>query len=219
MDITFIIKGVAIGILVSIPVGPVAVLAIQRSLNKGFKSGFITGIGAASADIVYAVIAGFSITFISDFLIENQTYIRIIGGLFLILIGYRIFISNPAKQIRKLRTKGNNYYKDFFTSFLVTVSNPLTILAFGAIFASFNMVDKESGTFSVFILIITVFSGAAFWWIALTAITTIFKNKIRLRNLLWINRITGVLIVLFAVLLIISAFIPETSDLGTQFQK
>ncbi len=215
MDISFIIQGITIGILVSVPVGPVAVLAIQRSLNKGFKSGFITGIGAASADIIYAVIAGFGITFISDFLIDNQIYIRIVGGLFLIFIGFKIFSSNPAKQIRKHRTKGNNYFKDFLTSFFVTVSNPLTILAFGAIFASFNMVDKESGFISIFVLIITVFSGALLWWVALTAITTIFKNKIRLRNILWINRITGMLIILFAILLIISAFIPQTSDIGT----
>lgn len=218
MDITFIIKGIAIGILVSVPVGPVAVLAIQRSLNKGFKSGFITGIGAASADIIYAIIAGFSITFISDFLIENQTYIRIIGGVFLVFIGYKIFTSNPAKQIRKHKTKGHNYYKDFLTSFFVTVSNPLTIIAFGAIFASFHMVNDKSASFSVIILIITVFSGALLWWVSLISIVTIFKNKIRLRNLLWINRITGLLIILFATLLIISSFIPEAAEIGTNLK-
>lgn len=215
MDILFIIKGIVIGISVSAPLGPIGVLCIQRTLNKGFKSGLISGVGAASADIIYAIIAGFSITFISDFLIENQNYIRIIGGMFLIFIGAKIFTSNPAKQIRRLRTKGNNYYKDFITSFFVTVSNPITILAFGAIFASFNMVEKGSGTFPVIILVVTVFSGAILWWLSLISIVTIFKSRIRLRNLLWINRITGVLIIIFALFVIISVFIPEASEVGT----
>jgi threonine/homoserine/homoserine lactone efflux protein len=219
LDLLFIIKGIIIGISVSVPLGPIGVLVIQRSLNKGFKSGFITGIGAASADIVYAVIAGFSITFISDFLIQNQTYIRIIGGGFLILIGYRIFISNPAKQIRRLRTKGNNYFKDFLTSFAVTVSNPLTILTFGAIFAGFNLLGNGDGNFKVSLLIFSVFGGAVLWWMILISIVRIFKKRIRLRNLLWINRITGILIILFAIFLIITAFIPETTEFGTHLTE
>ena len=135
--------------------------------------------------------------------------------MFLIFIGAKIFTSNPAKQIRKLRTKGNNYYKDYITSFLVTVSNPITILAFGAIFASFNMVEKGSGTFPIIILVVTVFSGAILWWLSLISIVTIFKSRIRLRNLLWINRVTGVLIIIFALFVIISVFIPKATEIGT----
>ena len=214
MDLIFIIKGILIGVSVSAPLGPIGVLCIQRTLNKGFKSGLVSGVGAASADIIYAVIAGFSITFISDFLIDNQNYFRVIGGMFLIFIGAKIFTSNPAKQIRKLRTRGNNYYKDFLTSFLVTVSNPITILAFGAIFASFNMVDKETGSFPIVILILTVFSGAIIWWLSLISIITIFKHRIRLRNLLWINRVTGILIIIFALLVIASVFIPAANEVA-----
>ena len=211
MDLLFIIKGLLIGISVSAPLGPIGVLCIQRTLNKGFKSGFVSGAGAASADIIYAVIAGFSITYISDFLIEYQTYIRVIGGAFLILVGIRIAVSNPAKQIRKLRIKGNNFYKDFITSFFITISNPITILAFGAFFAAFNMISKTDGNFPIIIMIITVFSGSLMWWLSLIGIVTVFKKRIRLRNLLWINRITGTLIVLFAIFVIISAFLPENS--------
>jgi len=214
LDLIFIIKGILIGVSVSAPLGPIGVLCIQRTLNKGFKSGLVSGVGAASADIIYAVIAGFSITFISDFLIDNQNYFRVIGGMFLIFIGAKIFTSNPAKQIRKLRTRGNNYYKDFLTSFLVTVSNPITILAFGAIFASFNMVDKETGSFPIVILILTVFSGAIIWWLSLISIITIFKHRIRLRNLLWINRVTGILIIIFALLVIASVFIPAANEVA-----
>ncbi len=219
MDLLFVIKGLLIGISVSAPLGPIGVLCIQRTLNKGFKSGFVSGSGAASADIIYAIIAGFSITFISDFLIENQTYIRIIGGAFLILVGIRISISNPAKQIRKLRVKGNNYYKDYITSFLITVSNPITILAFGAFFTAFNMIDKAVSNFHIFIMIIAVFTGSLIWWLSLIGLVTIFKKRIRLRNLLWINRITGILIVLFALFVIISAFLPQDSVIQQDINK
>ncbi len=219
MNLLFIIKGLLIGISVSAPLGPIGVLCIQRTLNKGFKSGFVSGAGAASADIIYAIIAGFSITYISDFLIEYQTYIRIIGGAFLILVGIRISISNPAKQIRKLRVKGNNYYKDYITSFLITVSNPITILAFGAFFTAFDMIDKNVNNFDITIMIIAVFSGSLIWWISLISIVTIFKTRIRLRNLLWINRITGILIVLFAAFVIISAFLPKDSIIQKDINK
>jgi len=219
LDLLFIIKGLLIGISVSAPLGPIGVLCIQRTLNKGFKSGLVSGIGAASADIIYAIIAGFSITYISDFLIEYQTYIRIIGGTFLILVGVRIALSNPAKQIRKLRIKGNNFYKDYITSFLITVSNPITILAFGAFFAAFNMISKNGGDFPIVIMIITVFSGSLLWWLSLIGIVTIFKKRIRLRNLLWINRITGILIVLFAIFVIVSAFLPKDSVLQKDLNK
>lgn len=208
MDALFIIKALLIGISVSAPLGPIAVLSIQRTLNKGFKSGFISGIGAASADIIYAIIVGFSITFISDFLTKYQEYFRIIGGMFLIYIGFKIFSSNPGKQVRKLRLKGNNYYKDFITAFFLTISNPLTILAFGAFFTGLGMVDKAGGQFPIVVMIVSVFSGALLWWLGLISIVTIFKKRIRLRNLLWINRITGSLIVVFALYLIVSVFIP-----------
>ncbi len=213
LDALFVIKGIFIGISVSAPLGPIAVLAIQRTLNKGFKSGLVSGTGAASADIIYAIIVGFSITFISDFLTRYQEYFRIIGGMFLIFIGLRIFSSNPGKQIRRLKLKGNNYYKDFITSFFLTISNPLTILAFGAFFTGLGMVDKTGGSFPVVVMIVSVFSGALAWWIGLISIITIFKRRIRLRSLLWINRITGTFIVLFALYLILTVFIPEISAL------
>ena len=212
MDILFIIQGLAIGIAVSVPLGPIGVLVIQRTINKGFISGLVTGTGASAADIVYAIIAGFSITLIKDFLINNQMPIRIIGGLFLVFVGVKITFANPAKQIRKFRNKGNRYFSDFLTSFLVTISNPITILAFGAIFASFQIITNDTGKFDIAVLIMLIFIGALIWWIILIAIISIFRKKIRLRNLLWINRITGFLIVLFAIFVIISAFLPETND-------
>lgn len=198
--------------VVSIPVGPVAVLCIQRTLNKGFGSGFTSSAGAAFADVLYAAIAGFSITFIANLLNEYQSHIRIVGGLFLIFVGVRIFLSNPATQMRKYRQQGNNYFKDFFTSFLITISNPITVVAFGIIFANFDMIKDNSTSLSISVLILSVFSGALVWWLSLVGIISVFKKRIRLRNILWINRITGVFIVLFALYIIISVFIPEATE-------
>jgi threonine/homoserine/homoserine lactone efflux protein len=209
LDHIFIITAFGIGVAVSAPLGPIGVLCIQRTMNKGFISGLVSGFGAAIADVVYAVIAGFGISMIKDFLIEYQMPIRIAGSLFLAYVGYRIFMANPAKEVRKLRNEGQNYYKDFATSFLVTISNPITIIAFGAIFAGFDMVDNTSGFFSILVLIVLVFAGALSWWLALISVVSLFRKRIRLRNLLWINRVTGVLIILFALYIILSTFIPE----------
>jgi threonine/homoserine/homoserine lactone efflux protein len=181
---------------------------MQKTINKGFSSGFVAGAGAAAADIIYAVVAGFSLTFISDFLIDNQLYIRIIGGIFLAVLGIKIFITNPVKQIRKHQAEGKRYFTDFFTSFAVTISNPITILAFGTIFAGFKMVDTNSGVLHVSVLIATVFTGALLWWGGLVSLVSLFKNKIRLRNLWWINKITGLLIIVFALVVALSVFFP-----------
>ena len=217
MDIIFIIKGLLIGVIVSAPVGPIAALVIQRSLNKGFWSGLATGFGAAFADVIYAIIAGFSISFIADFLFENQTYIRFIGGLFLIAIGIRLFFANPAKQIRKIRNQGNNYYKDFISSFIVTISNPITIIAFGYAFSEVNLFEQGNSFLPISILILAVVSGAILWWLLLAGIVTVFKENIRLRSLVWINKITGILLIIFALYLVISVFVPETSNLTDKF--
>ncbi len=205
----FIFKGILIGLLVSIPVGPVAVLCIQRTMNKGALSGFITGAGAAFADIVYSIIAGFSITLIKDFLTDNQAIIRIVASIFLLFIAYRIFFSNPAKQLRKLRREGNKFFSDFATSFLLTVSNPLTIGAFGLLYSEFDMVDSSTSSIEVIVMVVSVVAGALLWWLSLVGIVSIFKKRISLRNLVTVNKVTSVLIVGFALFVLITVLFPS----------
>ncbi len=208
MDFLFIITALGIGIGVSVPLGPIGILCIQRTMNKGFLSGFISGIGAAFADTLYAIIAAFGISMIKDFLIENQTIIRTVGSLFLVFVGYKIFNSNPAKDLRKLRNEGQNYIKDFITSFLITISNPITIVAFGAIFAGFDLVGENVNFFHALALIIMVFIGAVTWWLVLISSVSIFRKRIRLRFLLWTNKITGTIIVIFALYILLTSFFP-----------
>ncbi len=204
MILEYIIKGMIVGIAVTAPVGPLGILCIQRTINRGLLSGLITGVAAAFADIMYAIIAGFGVSVIADFLEANQLIIRIIGGLIVAFLGIRIYMSNPAKQFRRQKTQKRTYISDFISGFLITITNPIVIVVFGAVFASFGLDKAESGK-SVIITIIGVFAGALGWWISLTVLVNIFRNKINLRKLWWINKITGVFVAVFGLGIIISA--------------
>lgn len=203
MEYILFIKGIIVGISTSAPLGPLGILCIQRTINKGIFSGFITGIGAAFADIIYASIAGFGISIIADFHREYQIFIRIIGGVILLIVGIMIFRSNPIKQIRQQNTQ--NYFGYFISSLFITITNPITIVVFGAVFASLGL-DEVSTMNPIIITLIGIFSGALLWWLSLTITVNIFRNKIRLRNLWWINKITGILVSLFGLAVFLSLF-------------
>lgn len=207
MEFDLIIKGIIFGFAVAAPVGPIAVLCMQKTLNKGFISGIVSGLGSAFSDLFYAIIAGFSLTFISDFLVHNQFSIRIGGGIILIFMGLKIAFTDTGKQVRKHRREGNKLFTDFVTTFFLTITNPSTIIAFIAIFSGTQVIHPDSSNLSISILVFSVFLGAVIWYFILVGIIYFFKKKIRLKHLWWINKITGVLIVLFAFFVIASVFI------------
>ena len=198
-----------IGFSASVPLGPIGVLCIQRTLNKGRLSGFISGMGAAFSDTIYAVIAGFSLSFIVTFIEQQLLYIQIFGAILLILLGINIFYSNPAVQLRKQRKGQGNLFQDFFSTFLITISNPLAIFLFLAFFASFGAVRPGDHPSNQFTLIGGVLIGASFWWFILSSIISLFRSKINLRRLWWLNKITGAAIV---ILVIIAFVISMFSD-------
>jgi threonine/homoserine/homoserine lactone efflux protein len=208
----FLVNGLGFGVMVSAPLGPLGVLCIQRTINKGFLSGFISGFGAALADIIYASIAGFGISIIADFLEAQQLIIRALGGIILIILGYMIFMSNPINQLRRHKTKKSSYLGDFISSFFITITNPLTVVVFGVAFTSVGLNEGHSLQ-SVILILAGVFFGALFWWMGLTFLVNVFRSKIRLRNLWWINKITGVLVAIFGFVVFISIFFGKTSEL------
>ncbi len=191
--------------MVSAPLGPMGVLCIQRTINKGMLSGVISGLGAIAADIIYASVAGFGITFIVNFLDANQLIIRSLGGVVLIIFGIAVFRSNPVKQIRRQRTRKTSYFSDFMSSFLVTVTNPITVVVFGLAFASVGL-NKNPSAQSVTFMLFAVFCGALVWWVGLSSFVNIFRKRIRLRNLWWINKISGVIVSIFGIAVFISIF-------------
>jgi len=199
-----------VGVAVTAPLGPLGILCIQRTINRGMLSGLITGVASAFADIMYAIIAGFGVSVIAEFLEANQLVIRIIGGIIVTFLGVRIYMSNPAKQFRRQKTQKRTYISDFISGFLITITNPIVIVVFGAVFASLGLDKIESGK-SVIITIIGVFTGAIAWWVSLTVLVNIFRDGINLRKLWWINKITGAAVVVFGIGIIISAlFIKKT---------
>ncbi len=207
MELQFLIKGFIVGLVVSTPIGPMGVLCVQRTLNKGKSSGFSSGMGIATADAIFALSAGLGISFIIHFLSEQQLVIKMIGGLVIAFIGLKIFIANPVKQLKKHRREGKNLFEDFISILFMALSNPLTIFLYIAIFAGLNLQDVSTGYSSALLVVAGVFVGASISWFAISTVVNYLRSKIRLRRLMWINRIAGITIILFGVFAICSLFV------------
>ncbi len=191
-----LVKGVAIGIAVSAPMGPIGVLCVQKTVNKGRKIGFLSGLGAAAADSVYAIIAAFGLGFMQKFFTDNQFVLQVVGVVVLMFLGLKIFFTNPVTQIRKqAKRKYPGIFEDFISVFFLTLSNPLTILFFGASIAALGIFDAEHTIISQLVIVAGVFIGAAIWWFSITSIVNLFRHKFRLKQLWWMNKISGGIIV------------------------
>ncbi len=195
-----IIDGIIIGISASIPLGPIGVLVVQRTLNKGHLSGFVSGLGAAMSDTIYAIIAGFSLSFIVGFIETQLLWIQIFGAIILISLGLKIYNTNPAIQLRKQKKKSTSLIQDFFSTFALTVANPLAVFLFMAFFAGFRVVGSKNTSIEHLLLISGVLIGAASWWLILSSLVNMFRSKINLRRLFWINKIAGSTIIVLVVI-------------------
>lgn len=202
------LNGIIIGLLVSIPLGPIGVLIIQRTMNKGRISGLASGLGAAFSDMIYAIIAGFSISYIIDFVKEQQSWIQLVGSLVMFGFGYFTFRSNPAVELRKAQrqSRSGTFFQDMVTSFGLTVSNPLLIFIFIGVFAGFKVM-KGQGILEPLIVIPGIFFGALLWWLSLTFIVSLFRKKINLRGLWRLNKITGIIIMALSLVSLIYAIL------------
>jgi threonine/homoserine/homoserine lactone efflux protein len=203
MFLTLIAKGILIGLLVSIPLGPIGVLVIQRTVNKSRAAGLLSGMGAALSDTVYAIIAGFSLTFIIDFIQEHEMLFQVLGAVVVLGLGIHIFFKNPVTDLRRNRIRGNTHFQDILSSFLVTFSNPLTVFVFLAVFTSSGVAISLEQPYHAFCAILGIFTGAFLWWFSLSGIVSLFRHKINLRILWWINKTAGIIIVLFVLITVI----------------
>jgi threonine/homoserine/homoserine lactone efflux protein len=197
MDIGFFLRGLVIGFSIAAPVGPIGVLCIRRTLAEGRTSGFVSGLGAATADGLYGCVAGFGLTFLSNLLIQQQTWIRLIGGLFLCALGLKTFFASPAQEEASARVKG--LAAAYASTFVLTLTNPMTILAFAAIFAGLGVGSTEGNYLAAGILVAGVFAGSAIWWLFLSGAVGLFKRSISLAGMRWINRISGLIISAFGI--------------------
>lgn len=197
MSIAFLLKGLVIGFSIAAPVGPIGVLCIKRTLTNGRMSGLVSGLGAATADALYGSIAGFGLTLISAFLLDQKTWIRLVGGAFLCYLGLKTFISKPAEQ--DVRAHGGNLISAYLSTFVLTLTNPLTILSFAAIFAGLGLGATDGDFASAGILVSGVFLGSAAWWLLLSGGVSLLRQRFDQQVMAWVNRASGVIILGFGV--------------------
>lgn len=202
MHIVFFLRGLIIGLSIAAPVGPIGVLCIRRTLTEGRISGLISGLGAATADALYGSIAAFGLTFISNILITQQGWIRLIGGVFLCFLGLKTFLSPPARQAGHV--KGHGLVGAYVSTFFLTLTNPMTILSFAAIFAGLGVGSETANYLFAGILVLGVFIGSALWWLILSNGVSLMGKKIESRRLRWVNRISGIIITVFGILALLS---------------
>lgn len=196
MAASFLLKGMVIGISIAAPVGPIGVLCIRRSLAHGMRSGLATGLGAASADALYGCIAGFGLTAVAQFLVAWRVWLGLVGGVFLCYLGMRTFVSQPAAQAAASR--GGGLGSAYFSTLLLTLTNPMTILSFVAVFAGFGL-GASPNYLSAVLLVTGVLLGSALWWLLLSGGVALWRASINLRWMRAINRFSGALILAFGV--------------------
>lgn len=196
-----LLKGFIVGLFASVPLGPIGVLCIQRTLSKGRSSGFITGLGAAVSDTIFAAIALLSISYVQQLLSDYRYLVMIAGGVIVGIFGIRLFMTNPVKQIRRPKYGSRHYWQDFFSTVLMTLSNPGAFFLMLGLFAfiGISRVEAEPPE-RIAITLAGVFAGAVLWWYILSASINLFRNKLRLRQLIMINRVAGVIIMVLGLI-------------------
>lgn len=192
-------RGFLIGISIAAPVGPIGVLCIRRTLAEGKLKGFLSGLGAASADMIYGAIAAFGITVITNILVKNEFWLQIIGGCFLLYLGIKTFREKPADHSAQVKQSG--FLGAYLSTFFLTITNPITILSFAAIFAGTMFTGKTS---SPIILVAGVFTGSAIWWLALSFSVGMMRDRLNTTHMTWINRLSGTIITIFGIIALVS---------------
>jgi threonine/homoserine/homoserine lactone efflux protein len=192
MDLAFFLKGFLIGISIAAPVGPIGLLTIRRTLAFGRIAGFMSGLGAATADAVFGSIAAFGITAISSVLIGAKVYLGVIGGMFLIYLGWQTFASKPAEHAAESRASSLGVI--YVSTFALVLTNPISILYFTAIISS---VGAAGNLLSASAMVLGVFLGSVMWWFFLSFIASLVKSRITPANLQIVNRVSGIIIAAF----------------------
>jgi len=205
MALNFLLKGLIVGLSIAAPVGPIGLLCIRRSLEQGRVVGLVTGLGAATADAAYGCIAGFGLTAVSGFLLAHVSLLRVGGGAALCYLGVRTFLSAPAQ--REAQVKADGLASAYFSTLVLTLANPLTILSFVAIFAGFGLTASPSyGAAAV--LVAGVFVGSALWWLFLSTSVALMRHRVSNSWMQAINRLSGGGIVAFG-LYSLSTLLPR----------
>ena len=193
------IQGVVIGFSIAAPVGPIGVLCIRRTLAKGMVAGVISGLGAATADAIYGIIAICGVSALSVVLLEYKTYLHFIGGTFLLYMGYKIFKALPASVEAAEGDSEETILRDYVSTVFLTLTNPMTIFSFAAILAGLDIETQGAGYLAPALLVGGVFIGSMFWWLCLSIMVNLLRRNFSRSWLKLVNRISGLVIIGFSI--------------------
>ena len=194
--------------MVSMPLGPIGIILINRTIKRGLLSGFFSGLGLATADTLLAVLAALGFTVILSFIKEERFIISIIAGLIIIGIGLKIFLSNPVKDIRNREKANKSLWRDYYSVFVLSISNPYTIFIFVAFFSGVHINGNVKPELVPFFLIPGVLIGTITWWFFLSYFVSRFKKNIRLRVVVRVNKVAGVVVIVIGMIVLLSVFTP-----------
>jgi threonine/homoserine/homoserine lactone efflux protein len=207
MSTSFLLRGLLIGFSIAAPVGPIGVLCIRRTLANGWAVGLLSGLGAATADAIYGCIAGFGLTFVSGFLLRQQQWLRLVGGLFLCYLGVRTLLRRPAEQ--PAAAPGSGLLGAYLSTFVLTLTNPITILSFVAIFAGMGVASAGQDYRSAAVLVLGVFGGSALWWLLLSGGVGLLRARVNAAAMVWVNRLSGLVILGFGIAALVGLVLGE----------
>ena len=199
-------KGLLVGLCASIPLGPIGVICVQRTINRGRRSGLASGYGAAIADTLFATIAIFGLSIVIDFIETHRLLLQLLGGAIIVLLGILTLLRNPLRELRRGPRIRASYGQDILYVMLLTLTNPLAVFLFLALFAAFSVTIPPGSLWPILLVIACVHAGAFAWWFLLTSLVNRFRNRFRLRHIWWFNRIAGVTITALGAITILSAF-------------
>jgi threonine/homoserine/homoserine lactone efflux protein len=202
MDLTFLVRGLVIGFTIAAAVGPISLLTMRRTVAHGRLYGLVSGLGVAAADATYAAIAAFGLTAITAVLVGSRTALALIGGAFLVWLAIRTILARPAAAAA-LTDERPGLAAAFLSIYGLTMTNPMTILSFGGIFAGLGLSGR--GGLDAALLTLGVFLGSSLWWVALVAVVGRVRERITPNALLWINRVSGATLLVFGFVAILAA--------------
>src|SRR5919106_4569021 len=214
MPLYLLLQGMIIGLVVAVPFGPLGLLCINRALSMGPWCGLLSGFGVATADALAAGIAALGVSLVSSFLMDHQIGLRFICGVFLCCLGFKIYNTQPTQQVPP--SDFNGWFGAYATTFLLTFSNPVTILSFIAIYAGWGIESLRGHYFAAAVLTLGVFIGSTLWWIAMFLSLTAYRDRFNLQLLIWIHKISGAVIAAFGFIVLLSLS-PLKAKLGIQF--
>jgi threonine/homoserine/homoserine lactone efflux protein len=197
MDSGLFLRGLIIGFSIAAPVGPIGILCIRRTLSEGRASGFLSGLGAATADALYGCVAGFGLTVVSVFLVGQRFWVQLIGGIFLMALGVKTLRAAPAE--RAAAASGAGLAASYVSTLFLTLTNPMTILSFAGIFAALGVAETGGDLSAAASLVLGVFIGSAAWWLLLSGGVGLLRERLSAGLLRWTNRLSGAILLVFGI--------------------